>query len=183
VYLGLSNPSGHGDRRVVHLTAHYLGLVSQKDEVAVTGTRASGPRPAAWRLRCSSAPEGMTVGSGRFNGCLDEKEVVAALRKALDRAGLSRVGRWIAEEMARWGRALGLTPSEMLVAELLLLGLSNKEIAQERGVSPSTVRIQVSRCLLKAGADSRGAFAFKFFLASWKRFDASRALCSMHTRT
>ena len=130
----------------------------------------------------------MNAGWGRSNGQqdngrLDTKEVVAALRKALDRAGLSRAGHWIAEEMAQWGTTLGLTPSEMLVAELILLGLSNKEIARQRGVATSTVRIHVSRCLQKAGTDSRGAFAFLFFLASWKRFDAAPELCSSHTRT
>jgi PAS domain S-box-containing protein len=70
---------------------------------------------------------------------------------------------WIPKRMARWGASIGLTAAEMAIAQLLILGMSNKEIARARGVSLPTVRTQVSSCFEKAMASSRSEFAFYFF--------------------
>jgi DNA-binding CsgD family transcriptional regulator len=51
----------------------------------------------------------------------------------------------------------GLTTQESRVLELLLQGLSNKEIARALGCSPRTVEIHVSRVLRKSGHESRAA--------------------------
>jgi DNA-binding CsgD family transcriptional regulator len=51
----------------------------------------------------------------------------------------------------------GLTTQESRVLELLLQGLSNKEIARTLGCSPRTVEIHVSRVLRKSGHESRAA--------------------------
>ncbi len=71
--------------------------------------------------------------------------------------------RWIAEQMATWGKTLRLTQAERAVAQLVVLGLSNKEIAGERRASIATIRAQVSSAFKKANATSRGEFAFYFF--------------------
>jgi DNA-binding CsgD family transcriptional regulator len=108
----------------------------------------------------------------------DRKRTEVVLRKALElmqrshSRDASRTAHWVARAMASWGSSLGLTPSEMVVAELLLMGLSNKEIARQRGVSVTTVRSQVSQCFRKAKVDSRGEFTFQFFGSAFGRLDA-----------
>lgn len=52
-----------------------------------------------------------------------------------------------------------LTPAEQAVADLLLRGHSNAEIAERRGVSARTVANQVARVLEKLGVGSRHALA------------------------
>ena len=51
-----------------------------------------------------------------------------------------------------------LTAAEREVAFGLLLGLTNAEIAEERGTSRRTVANQVASILLKAGVRSRSEF-------------------------
>lgn len=51
--------------------------------------------------------------------------------------------------------ALGLTPAETTVLELLAAGLSNKEIAARLDVSPNTIKTHVARVLDKLGARRR----------------------------
>ncbi|HZV02372.1 MAG TPA: PAS domain S-box protein [Planctomycetota bacterium] len=110
----------------------------------------------------------------------DRKRTEVVLRKALElmhrshSRDASRTVHWVARAMASWGNTLGLTPSEMVVAELLLMGLSNKEIARQRGVSVTTVRSQVSQCFRKARVDSRGEFTFQFFGSAFGRLDVGR---------
>jgi DNA-binding NarL/FixJ family response regulator len=48
-----------------------------------------------------------------------------------------------------------LTPAEAEVAELLLQGLSNKEIASARNKAEATIKHQVSEILRKHGVPSR----------------------------
>lgn len=48
-----------------------------------------------------------------------------------------------------------LTPSEAAVADLLLQGLSNKEIASARNKAEATIKHQVSEVLRKHGVPSR----------------------------
>jgi two-component system nitrate/nitrite response regulator NarL len=49
----------------------------------------------------------------------------------------------------------GLTPAEQRVCELLLAGLSNKEIANELSRAEATIKNQVASILRKHGVPSR----------------------------
>jgi len=55
----------------------------------------------------------------------------------------------------RASTSLQLTPAEQRVLELLLTGLSNKEIASALNKAEATVKHQVSACLRKLGQPSR----------------------------
>lgn len=52
-------------------------------------------------------------------------------------------------------RALGLTPRECEILELLASGRSNKELARSLGISPNTVKTHVARLYEKLGVDRR----------------------------
>ena len=56
----------------------------------------------------------------------------------------------------------GLTEAERAVAKLLLGGLSNREIANRRGVSYATIAKQVSGLYRKLGVGSRNEFLITF---------------------
>jgi len=51
--------------------------------------------------------------------------------------------------------AIGLTPREQQVLELLAAGKSNKEIAQKLGVSPNTIKTQVASLYQKLEVQRR----------------------------
>ncbi|MEL7486527.1 MAG: LuxR C-terminal-related transcriptional regulator [Pseudomonadota bacterium] len=53
-------------------------------------------------------------------------------------------------------RALGVTPREYAVLELLAEGQSNKEMARALGVSPNTVKTHLSKLFAKLEAKRRG---------------------------
>lgn len=62
-----------------------------------------------------------------------------------------------------------LTPKETVVLQLLARGQSNKDIAQDQGVSEATVKTHVSRLLSKLGLESRtqaALYALKHGIAS-----------------
>lgn len=65
----------------------------------------------------------------------------------------------IERQLKKWG----LSPSEAEIAFLLLKGLSNKEIAEVRATSESTVRLQCSAIYKKSNLTSRSELA-AFFL-------------------
>jgi DNA-binding CsgD family transcriptional regulator len=52
-------------------------------------------------------------------------------------------------------RALGLTPRECEILDLLASGRSNKELARSLGISPNTVKTHVARLYEKLGVDRR----------------------------
>ncbi|HZV03185.1 MAG TPA: PAS domain S-box protein [Planctomycetota bacterium] len=102
----------------------------------------------------------------------ERKQTEVALRTAFDvaeRPGGSRGDRRIADAVRGWGEAHGLARSEMVTAELVILGLSNKEIARKRGVSVSTVRAQVSQCFRKTETASRGELTYCFLVSILKK--------------
>lgn len=55
--------------------------------------------------------------------------------------------------------ACGLTPREQQIAELVTLGLKNREIAQELGIRPGTVKVHLKHIFEKTGARGRFALA------------------------
>ncbi|MCM3658172.1 helix-turn-helix transcriptional regulator [Agromyces mediolanus] len=57
------------------------------------------------------------------------------------------------------GGAVGLTPRERTVAELVADGHSNRDIAAQLHLSPRTVETHVSRILRKTGVRSRAGIA------------------------
>lgn len=90
------------------------------------------------------------------------------VRIALLAALFLGVGIWVGAQLFR-GRAaktpadgnpkaqaaLGISPREKDVLDLLAAGFSNKEIARELGVSPNTVKTHVARLLEKLEANRR----------------------------
>lgn len=64
----------------------------------------------------------------------------------------------IEKQMKKWG----LSPSEVEISFLLLKGLSNKEIAEVRSTSESTVRLQCSSIYKKSSLSSRAELAAYF---------------------
>jgi DNA-binding NarL/FixJ family response regulator len=57
--------------------------------------------------------------------------------------------------VAGLGALYSLSDSEVSVCDLVLKGLSNRQIAEERGVSSETVKSQVSSIFLKTRRESR----------------------------
>jgi PAS domain S-box-containing protein len=77
--------------------------------------------------------------------------------------------RWTATRMAEFGRRHKLSRAEVATAQLVVLGLSNKEIATSLGSSISTIRKHVSRALAKARVETRAQFTFRFFARELER--------------
>lgn len=59
--------------------------------------------------------------------------------------------------------AYGLTKAEARVADLLLQGMTNAEISDRIGVSPETIKSQISAVLTKSGCKSRASFIWRIF--------------------
>jgi DNA-binding CsgD family transcriptional regulator len=91
----------------------------------------------------------------------DERElcilnlVAPAFRNALRRSAH-------AGEVACYGRELTLTEREEQIARLVSQGLSDKEIAQNLGISFTTVRTHIKRAFDKLGVDNRVKLASHF---------------------
>ena len=94
----------------------------------------------------------------------------AAARKTLDEAvaEFERLGAalWVKEARAQLARIGGrapsggkLTPTEQRVADLVVEGLSNKQVAAALFVTPKTVETQLSRIYAKLGIHSRAQLA------------------------
>ena len=62
-------------------------------------------------------------------------------------------GPFVADDAKR--EALGITPREMEILELIAQGMSNKEIAEKLFVSENTVKTHSSRVFFKLGARRR----------------------------
>ena len=58
---------------------------------------------------------------------------------------------------------LNLTEKQLTIAELLLLGLSNKEMALKLKVQPTTVKWHLRIIFKKANVKSRYQFVVKYF--------------------
>lgn len=64
--------------------------------------------------------------------------------------------------MERYFTHWGLTPAERDVAMFAVKGLSNREIAEVRGKSESTIKVQMNAVLRKAGVDNRAQLVSHF---------------------
>ena len=92
---------------------------------------------------------------------LSEKPLLHALR--LMAAGETFVPVSVFEEMAnRKSNSSILTPTEIDVAEKLIDGLSDKEIASELGCEPKTVQVHVRNLYQKTGTSNRVTFTNKY---------------------
>jgi DNA-binding CsgD family transcriptional regulator len=58
-------------------------------------------------------------------------------------------------DLRRWNEAMNLTSRELQTVELLLKGLTSREIAQEMGISTNTVTSFLSLVMAKVGAANR----------------------------
>lgn len=72
-------------------------------------------------------------------------------------------GDGVARRMERRARAWELTPRQTQILELVVRGLSNKEIATALDCSLKTVEAHVGQVLRKAASDSRTALAARFW--------------------
>ena len=99
---------------------------------------------------------------GRLHRRVKQKSAAtAALREAL--AIFDRLGArtWAERTRAEAGRVGlrrapdGLTPTELLVAELAATGLTNREVAGAAFMSPKTVEAHLARVYRKLGIGSR----------------------------
>jgi len=70
-------------------------------------------------------------------------------------AGKSHIPAAIAEKLAERMGVEELTPREMDVLEQIVAGKSNKEIAEELGVSEATVKTHINSLLGKLGVTDR----------------------------
>jgi len=80
-------------------------------------------------------------------------ELIAAIRAV--HAGKSHIPQAIAEKLAERMGVEELTPREMDVLEQIVSGKSNKEIADELGVSEATVKTHINSLLSKLGVTDR----------------------------
>ena len=80
-------------------------------------------------------------------------ELIAAIRVV--HAGKSHIPQAIAEKLAERMGVEELTPREMYVLEQIVSGKSNKEIADELGVSEATVKTHINSLLGKLGVTDR----------------------------
>jgi two-component system NarL family response regulator len=80
-------------------------------------------------------------------------ELITAIRVV--HAGRSHIPQAIAEKLAERMGVEELTPREMDVLEQIVAGMSNKQIADELGVSEATVKTHINSLLGKLGVTDR----------------------------
>jgi DNA-binding NarL/FixJ family response regulator len=80
-------------------------------------------------------------------------ELITAIRAV--HAGKSHIPQAIAEKLAERMGVEELTPREMDVLEQIVAGKSNKEIADELGVTEATVKTHINSLLGKLGVTDR----------------------------
>ena len=78
---------------------------------------------------------------------IDDEQLIAAIRAALDREAEQRAGMTRAADLAR--RLERLTARERQVMDLVVAGRHNREIAGELGISPRTVEVYKARLMEK----------------------------------
>jgi DNA-binding CsgD family transcriptional regulator len=66
-------------------------------------------------------------------------------------------------DITRWGQEFQLTTRERETVELLLEGLTSREIAERMGISPNTVKSFLRLVMVKVGASSRTGIIAKIY--------------------
>lgn len=66
-------------------------------------------------------------------------------------------------DITRWGQEFQLTTRERETVELLLEGLTSREIADRMGISPNTVKSFLRLVMVKVGASSRTGIIAKIY--------------------
>jgi len=112
----------------------------------------------------ASADEWVTTVTAAMNGEVDNPKIAGMLLQYLSQ-GMPHKPRmsWrVAEDVEQSAKRVGLTPRERQIVGLIDKGLSNKAIANELHVEPSTVKNHVHAILQKYGVRHRGEAAAKF---------------------
>lgn len=139
-----------------------FGLQSVIDELLQLRKQDIGPVPVVWGLSVSE-PEALRLLQSGARGILkktaDQSTILGCLRT------VSTGGAWMEDcvfrEPARASRRApsSLTSRERQVLELVEQGLKNKEIADELGIQPGTVKIHLKHIFEKTGVHGRYGLA------------------------
>ncbi|GAA6747232.1 response regulator transcription factor [Thermus brockianus] len=143
---------------VSHPLQAQVGLVEAGREIP-----APPPVPSVLLLRDKEqAVQALRKG---YRGYLYPEQGLAALAKALEAVARGEVWAERKAVAALVGEPFPhLTPREKEVAALAALGLSNKEIATELGISVKTVKAHLSLVFQKLGVKKRSELAYMRFL-------------------
>jgi DNA-binding NarL/FixJ family response regulator len=122
----------------------------------------AGTAPVVWGISITEAEALRFVQAGAkgvIRKSADAETVVSCLRS------VARGDAWMEPGLfhPRWGapRAAGpeLTPRERQILELVALGLKNREIANELGIRPGTVKVHLKHIFEKTGVRGRFGLA------------------------
>jgi FixJ family two-component response regulator len=119
--------------------------LSREDHPPIVFITGHGDIPSSVRAIQGGAVDFLTKPVG-------ERELVAAIRAAIDRDHLQREARAERAELRR--RFTALTPREREVLPLVISGLLNKQAAAELGISEITLQIHRSKVMQKMQATS-----------------------------
>ena len=119
--------------------------LSREDHPPIVFITGHGDIPSSVRAIQGGAVDFLTKPVG-------EKELVAAIRAAIERDHLQRSTRAERAELRR--RFTALTPREREVLPLVVSGLLNKQAAAELGISEITLQIHRSKVMQKMQATS-----------------------------
>jgi FixJ family two-component response regulator len=119
--------------------------LSREDHPPIVFITGHGDIPSSVRAIQGGAVDFLTKPVG-------EKELVAAIRAAIDRDQIQRSMRAERAELRR--RFMALTPREREVLPLVVSGLLNKQAAAELGISEITLQIHRSKVMQKMQATS-----------------------------
>jgi FixJ family two-component response regulator len=119
--------------------------LSREDHPPIVFITGHGDIPSSVRAIQGGAIDFLTKPVG-------ERELVAAIRAAIDRDHLQRAMRAERAELRR--RFTALTPREREVLPLVISGLLNKQAAAELGISEITLQIHRSKVMQKMQARS-----------------------------
>jgi len=93
------------------------------------------------------------------------------------------IGKWLLKEFRRFGGGTfekeerffaPLSPREMEILELVIQGMSNREIAYHLGISHQTVKNHMTAILRKLSVDDRTQAAVYALSRGWVRLDKTR---------
>jgi len=150
--------------------------------------------PVIWGVSITDAEALRFVQAGAkgiIRKSADLDTLLLCLGCAADGAVWMEQGLLLSRLKAPRDAASGLTPREQQIAELVTLGLKNREIALELGIRPGTVKVHLKHIFEKTGARGRFALALtgleakkpanpgdtKTFAAGWRDSTSDRTDC------